>query len=168
MGFLKNIFGKKEKETDIMKFVADNKKRVESSVNYQLCFVSLKALFFNEKVKIGEIYGNEELAKNLYLTALLMLKEIKKMKIPDEFTRMPVHFIEGKTYKGIVIEVPNAKYECECNFVGLIESDDGRKTYYTNEYYSGEKQFGLCMTTDKMRISLKARPQTLEEFKNSI
>lgn len=168
MGFLSKLFGKKDKEPDIMKMVADNKKRVESSVNYQFCFVSLKALFFNEKVKISEMFGDEEAAKNLYLKALLMLKEIKKMNIPEEFTRMPIHFIDRKSYRGIIIEVPNAKYECECNFVGLVESDDGSKTYYTNEYYAGEKQFGLCMTTPKMRMSLKARPQTLEEFKASI
>lgn len=168
MGFFSKLFGKKEKEPDIMKMIAENKKRVDSSVNYQFCFVSLKALFFNEKVKISEIFGDEEAAKNLYLKALLMLKEIKKINIPEEFTRMPIHFVDRKSSKAIVIEVPNAKYECECNYVGLVEEDDGTKRYYTNEYYSGEKQFGLCMTTATMRMALKSYPQTLEEFKASI
>ena len=168
MGFFSNLFKKKEKEPDIMKILAESKKRTESSVNYQFCFVALKELFFNDKVKISEIFGDEEAAKNLYLRALLFLKEVRKMNIPEEFTRMPVHFLDGKTRKGIVIEVPNAKNECECNFVGLIEANDGTKTYYTNEYYSGEQQFGLCMITPTMRMALKRRPQTLEEFKSSI
>ena len=168
MGFFSNLFKKKEKEPDIMKILAESKKRTESSVNYQFCFAALKPLFFSEKIKIGEIYGDEEAVRNLCLRALLFLKEVEKMDIPVEFTKMPFYFKQTENRKSIVIEVPNAKHECECNFVALVENNDGYKTYYTNEYYSGEKQFGLCMITPTMRMSLKARPQTLEEFMSSI
>lgn len=72
---------------------------------------------------------------------------------------MPIHIYSGK---GIVLEIPNPTYECECNYVALLCGDS--KRMFTNEYYASSKTFGLCSITKTMRMSLNIETDTFEKF----
>ena len=120
-----NKFFKKNKEADLFQLATETKKRIAKSVNYQFCFVALKGGYFLDTYQMDSLYNDIEAVKNFYLKALLFLKEKRGLKIPKEFLDLPIHFVSNEKYKGFVLEVPLARYECECNFVGLIQCDTG-------------------------------------------
>ena len=170
MGFfdkLKNLF-KKEEDDDIIKQIEANKKKLEKSVNYNFTNGILKEIIKHPKFNLDQYFNNDEESRKLVLMCLTAVNSAKKIKIPDEFLMMPIHFVNNKTNKAIIIEVPNNKLECECNFVGIVQSKDNKIGYYTNEYYQDLNQYSLCLFSGDIRFSLNDKPQTYEEFKEAI
>ena len=151
-----------------MEYDFTNKPDLASSVNYRFSCQVMKDIFFNKMVDIAKVHGNRSETNKLVLTALLLIVRYFKISIPDEFKEMPIHFVKGERALGVVIEVPNAVRECECNFIGMVQKDDGEKLYYTNEYYASSDTFGLCRFTPDMHIVLNKHPKTLEEFISAI
>ena len=141
---------------------------LSKSVNYKFSCQVMKDVFFNPMVDIYKIHGNESEVKKLVLTALLMIQRFFRLPIPDEFVNMPIHFIGAPDALGVVVEVPNAQYECECNYIGMVQAKEGKKFYYTNEYYADLNRFGLCLFTEGGHMVLRAQPQTLKEFIDAI
>lgn len=168
MGFFSKFFRGSNNDDDdfseLLRTLATNQARLEKSVNYNFSCRVLNAVFFSEHVDLEKLYGDEEGTKNVILRALLVVKERYGLRIPPEFIAMPFHFIKNENKWGVVIEVPNARYECECNMIGMIQKKDGSKLYYTNEYYASDNSFGLCLFTDEKHFSLSYKTQKLEEF----
>ena len=104
-------------------------------------------------------FDTKEKAREFVKQALDITQKAKGIRIPQEFYDMPIHMYSGK---GVVLEIPNPLYECECNYVALLCGDS--KKMYTNEYYASSKTFGLCCITESMRMSLKAETDNFEKF----
>lgn len=162
MGFFDKLFGKKKEDDDvanIFKQIAKNSNSIATSPNYQSVFFGLKGLYFMDTVDILPITESEEKARGFVKQALDITQRAKGITIPQSFYNMPIHIYSGK---GIVLEIPNPVYECECNYVALLCGDT--KRMYTNEYYATSNTFGLCCVTKDMRMSLKAETENFEKF----
>ena len=146
----------------------ETKNYLMQSVNYKFSCQVMKDVFFNNLVDIYKIHGNVSETKKLVLTALLILQRSFRLPITDEYLDMPIHFIGAPDALGVVIEVPNATHECECNFVGLVQAKEGKKFYYTSEYYADLDKFSLCMFTAERHIVLGRQIQTLQDFIDAI
>ena len=146
MGILSKIFGKKKK-----------------SVNYLFSFAALKELFFNENFNIDDYFGNEDKVKTLISKALCWIS-LTKVNIPEKFYNMPFYFIDKGENKGILFEVPEVKYECDCNFVLLKQNQENKKEYYTNEYFKDDKCFALYSYAENIRFWRKESPKKIEDF----
>ena len=161
MGLFDKLFGKKKNDdvTNLLKQISRNQSSISASPNYQSVFFGLKGLYFTTTTNFEAVSENEEKAREFVKQALDITQKAKGIRIPQEFYDMPIHMYSGK---GIVLEIPNPLYECECNYVALLCGDS--KKMYTNEYYASSKTFGLCCITESMRMSLKAETDNFEKF----
>ena len=135
---------------------------LSKSLNYQYSCRILKDVWFNAAK--GSEVENRELAEFLRFFALKYLVKHFGFEIPEDYITSKIYLVEGDGIKGMVIEVPEAKRECECNRVALILEDNGNRKYYTSEYYALTKEFGFCEFTKDGHHAYNQRPATLEEF----
>ena len=143
---------------DFLQMFMANNNSISTSPNYQSVFYGLKNLYLRAIEDFEPIAESEEMARNFVKLALDLTKKGKGINIPQEFYDMPIHIYPGK---GIVLEIPNPKLECECNYVALL---CGEKKMYTNEYYAFSNVFSLCAVTESGRTSYTIQPANLEEF----
>lgn len=87
-------------------------------------------------------YKNNENTAKWIATALNSIKLTKRIPIGDEYYNMSFKFaeIDDGSAKAIIIEVPNPKFECECNYVGIVKKCNVIR-YYTNELYEELNSF---------------------------
>lgn len=140
---------------------------LSKSLNYQYSCRVLKDLWFSAMKGEEVLYENQ-----MQFVRMFALKHLIKhggfRDIPKEYLEAKIYLVEGKDGVGAVIEVPNAKYECECNRVAMILENDLKRRYYTSEYYAISKDFGFCEFTKEGHLSYSQRPATLEEFLDCI
>lgn len=165
MGFFDKLFGKKNKNSDLMKTIPQSQMSISTSVNYQFSCIYLKNISFSVDVFDKNYKNNENTAKWI-ATALDSIKLTKQIPIGNEYYNMPFKFaeIDDGSAKAIIIEVPNPKFECECNYVGIVKKDNVIR-YYTNELFVELNAFYLCefMTNGSHRSSNKTS-KNIEEF----
>ena len=171
MSFFSKLFGKKDETNDFIKMVMESKRRNEVSPNYQVSCAALRVLFYSAEFSTDLFYNNLPFAKMLVQRAIDMCK-IRKIKIPVTYQNLPITFvtnIDGSKY-GYIVAFDDAKYECECNFIAMMIIN-GKKEYYTNEFYADSKSFGLCMFGEEGNHYSGIngmQPKTYEEFKDAI
>ncbi len=162
MGFFDKLFGKKKQDDDVanlLKQISSNQSSISKSPNYQSVFYGLKLRYFSWKEDFAPVTKDETIAREFVRQALVMTNAAKQITIPQEFFNMGIHLYPDK---GIVLEIPNPRFECECNYVAFICGEN--KKMFTNEYYASNRTFGLCCITDSMRMSLKAETDTFDKF----
>jgi hypothetical protein len=128
----------------------------------------MKEFFFADSMKMEEHFNNPEKVKAFITSALFILLLAKKIKPTKEFFELPVHFVEKEDRKGFVLELPNPEYECECNYAGFLQKDDGTKLYYTSEYYSMDDTFMLCKNEPGAHYALNKQITSLKDFIDAI
>ena len=171
MGFLSKLFGKKDETDDLFKMIMENKRRTEASANYQVSCSALRDVFYGMEFSAESFYNNLDSAKGLVQVAVGMCSK-RGIKIPASYKNLPVTFVsneDGSKY-GYIVAFDDAKYECECNFIAMMIKN-GKKEYYTNEFYAVSKTFGLCMFGEEGSHYFGINgmePQTYEEFKNAV
>ena len=138
---------------------------LSQSVNYQFSCNYFWKCFFGTSVKVSEFYKQEIPARIFYITALKLMIRHTGLKVSEEYVELPLHFVKNESCKGMVLELPDAKSECECNFVAILEGSDGTRKYYTSEYYQSAKYFGLCeWKYDMNHVAYNTKTNTLQEF----
>lgn len=152
MGFFSKIFG-----------------RNDCSANYYVACSSLKYVFYKTDFSAEKFFNDLEFAKALVKVAVEMGKK-SRIKIPKTYYNLPITFISNEDHSkfGYIVSFDDAKFECECNFVGMM-IDNGKKFYYTNEFYMSDNEFGLCLfTSDEKHYFGIGNPQNYEEFKKAM
>ena len=134
-----------EKDLNEFKDLFGGMTDLSSSLNYQYSCRILKDVWFNAAK--GSEVTNKNLAEFLRFFALKYLITHFNFNVPRDYITSEIYLVEGDGIKGIVIEVPEAKHECECNRVALILEDNGNRKYYTSEYYAFTNEFGFCEFT---------------------
>ena len=169
MGFLSKLFGKKDETDDLFKMIMENKRRTESSANYQVSCSALRAVFYGMDFSVESFYNNLDSAKGLVQVAVGMVAK-RGIKIPASYKNLPVTFVsneDGSKY-GYIVAFDDPKYECECNFVAMMIIN-GKKAYYTNEFYASDGTFSLCMfNADGSHCGGMGDTQTYEDFKKAV
>lgn len=165
MGFFSKFFGKKNDPNDLLTLIKKNQQNAAISVNYQFSCVSIRMMCFSRMV-FEEKYENDQKTVEWIGTILNGVQVMKHIPIPMDFYSMPYHFVhnEDNTVRAIIFEVPNPRFECDCNYVGVV-NNKGEMQYYTNEYYVSAKKFRTCeFLSDGSRYSYSFEPKTVEEF----
>ena len=144
-------------------------KDLSRSFNYQLCCNYLPKCFFGSGYSVYALCDEPPLAKIFISTAVSLTERHSRLPIPKAYEDLPIKGIENGKFRGIVVELPDAQYECECKFVALLDSQDGERKYYTGEYYQAEKKFGVCSFAANMSHTAHVwKVETLEEFVEAI
>ena len=138
------------------------------SANYQFCFGALKEGFFHESTNMDELYNNNEKINVLTLSCVMMLLLARGIRAPKEYLELPVHFVEKEDRKGFVLEIPDPKFECECNYVALIQTTSGEKQYYTSEFYAFSNKFMLCKNTPEQHMALSTEITCLQDMIDAV
>ena len=135
---------------------------LSNSLNYQYSCRVLKDLW------LGPMRGDEIFSKNKMdfarNFALAVLSRHEGFEVPREYYDAEIYIVKGEGISGAVIEVPDAKYECECNRVAMIVDSNGERKYYTSEYYAISKEYGFCEFSKEGHMAYTQKPATLEEF----
>lgn len=169
MGFFDKLFGKKGENNDLMKILQQNQMSISTSINYQFACIYLRNISFSVDVFDKNYKNNENTAKWI-ATALNSIKLTKRIPIGDEYYNMSFKFAEldDGSAKAIIIEVSNPKFECECNYVGIVKKDNAIR-YYTNELYAELNSFFLCEFVANGSHRAYNRPsKSIEEFAATI
>ena len=169
MGFFSNFFGKKDEVAELLAQIRSNQKRIQVSANYQFCCVALRDVFYETNFSREQFSKNKQLLDELVLRAIDICSKMKGVRVPPEYKNLHTNFVcdEKKEKLGFVLELPDARYECECNFVALL-FEGSNKRYYTNEYYATDNSFSLGMFVDKDHVSFTDSPRNLDEFIQAI
>ena len=171
MGLLSKIFGKKDNTDDFIKMILENQRRAEVSANYQMSCSVLRRTFYGTDFSTDSFYNNLVFAKKLVQIAVDTCAN-RGIRIPTTYQNLPVTFVSNKDSSkyGYIVAFDDVKYECECNFIAMM-INNGKKEYYTNEFYADSKTFSLCMFSAEGNHHNGINgmePQTYEEFKNAI
>lgn len=135
----------KKKDDELMQIYKASRIDTEKSVNYQFACVFMRDYFYNDIPRFIDVYyGKDERIHKAFLVGLNIIHQAKRLRIPESFLSMPVDFIEKDGTRFIVVSIPEARQECECNYIALVETAEQHKRYYTSEYYAHSKEFGLC------------------------
>lgn len=134
------------------------------SFNYQFVFMSLKRVFFSDKIDITNLYGNKESVQSLLFEIAKMLRK----KVPNGYEKLNVLFEKNDDKFAIAVELPDSKNECDCNFVGMVQKTDGTKEFYTNELFEFSHTYQLCMSTRDAHFVYALKPKDLHEFIQTI
>ena len=168
MGFFKKLFGKKDDTDELLKMILGAAQR-PTTANYQFCCATLKDVFYGADFSAEDVKSEEKI-KGLIKKALSICYKTPNIHIPENYYDLPLHYLsnEDKTIQGYVLKLTDVKYECDCNYVGLIVAN-GEKKYFTNEYYASDKTFGFCtFLSDGGRRAYNNYPRNFEEFKQAI
>lgn len=158
----------KEEDEDVVSQVANNKKGLDKSINYNFTFGILKQIATHPDFTFDKYFNNDEESRQLALMCLTAVEMAKKIKITNDYLLMPIHFASNDKNKAIIFELPNVKLECECNFVAIVKNKDNSLGYYTNEYYEDSDSYGLCLLNNGIRMILKDRPNNYDEFRDLV
>ena len=118
--------------------------------NYAIACNILPRMVLPEKYPISEFLENTDSALSYYIMALKMTMRFHR--ITEDFMRflsVTVHCIRGEGKNGVIYELAWEKKECNCNMVAILEHKDGRREYYTSEYYEFTDSFSLCSFADE-------------------
>ena len=138
------------------------------SVNYQFCFGALKDGFFHDSTNMDTLYQNEENVHKLAFTCAMMIILLRGIRPPKEYLDLPVHFVEKEDRKGFILEIPDPKFECECNYVALLQTTSGEKLYYTSEFYALSNKFMLCGNTPDKHMAFNKEITCLQDMIDAI
>ena len=142
---------------------------LSKSVNYQFACNFFWKCFFGTSVNVSEFYKQEMPARMFYITALKVMIRHTGLSVPEKYVNLPLHFVKNESFKGMVLEIPDAKSECECNFVAVLEDNSGTRKYYTSEYYAMGEYFALCeWKYDTNHVAYNQHTDTLEDFLTAI
>lgn len=169
MGLFSKIFNSKNKEDDFFKTILLNAYRMENSPNYQISGHILKDVFFSNRFTPDSFINNTKQAQRLTFIAINRCMK-NGVKVPTTYLKLPIKYISNasKTKYGYIVEFPDAKYECECNFTAMM-IENGQKRYYTSEFYSTDNKFMLCiLNSDGNRKSGICNTTSYEQFKNAV
>lgn len=113
-----------------------------TTLNYEYACTSLRNIFFNEPIKKEEL--TQEKLFDMLNMALNACAQ-KGYEISEEFCKIGFKRIDSEdgAKTGYITNVNDCSRECDCNFVGLI-FDNGKKRYFTSEYYQYNGSFGFC------------------------
>lgn len=165
MSIFNKLFGSKNDSSDIMQMFLQNQSALNSSINYQFSCVGLRNCSFSVD-NFNRNYGSTENTTKWIENILNVIKHQRHLQIEKEYYNMPFRFEERDDSKvrAIVIKIPNAKYECECNFVGIVEKQGGIR-YFTNELYVTENEFHLCeFMSNGSHRAYSYMPKDFDEF----
>lgn len=137
---------------------------LSASLNYKFACLELKDLWLTDEIPMEDKITSVLNVRKVCFIVLKLCNAKYRINVPEEFLNMEIHLVKGKGKRGAVIDVPNAKIECECNRVALILNESGEREYYTSEYYSMTNSFGLCKFTRESHASYGTRVDTLEDF----
>lgn len=169
MGFFKKLFRQDDEIKQLVKTVSETRKKVAVSPNYQLCCATLKIAFYEINFSLSE-FAKDSTLVNLLISKSLSFLKLKGLSVPETYMHLPISFIsnENNSVYGYIIELDDAKYMTECNFVALMICH-GRKKYYTSEKTMDGK-FKFCMFTEEGHYSINRDVdlQSPEEFKQKI
>ena len=144
-------------------------KKSGPSANYQISCSALRLVFYSLEIPPQTFYNNLRCARALVATAISVCSK-EGIKIPSNYNSLPITFVENadRSKYGYIVAFDDAKHECDCNFIAMMFIN-GKKAYYTNEYYASTHTYSLCMfTEDGSRYFGMGDPQTYEEFKRAI
>ena len=133
---------------------------LDISFNYQFVFLALKRVCFSNKMDLASFYGHKESVQSL----LFEIAKTLGRKIPNGYEKLNVAFEKNDEKLAIVIELPDPKQECDCNYVGLAQKTNGNKEFYTNELFEFTQTYQLCMSTLDAHFVYALKPQNLQEF----
>ena len=132
--------------------------------NYMFCFNILKQGFYKQFIKFDELYGNEEATKNFIIKVLYLMVKNYRTPCPPQYLSLPVGFEEKGDHKAIVISLPDAKSECDCNYVALRKSKDGKLLFIASELYGFSYTFKLCVFSEQAHYSLSKVITSYQDF----
>ena len=132
--------------------------------NYMFCFNILKRVFYMQSIKFDDLYGNKEATENFILKVLYLMVKNFRTPCPPQYLQLPVAFEEKYERKAIIISLPDAKCECDCNFVALRKSKDGKLLFISSELYEFGYTFKLCVFTEQAHYSLSKVITSYQEF----
>lgn len=164
----KDILDEYKEKRNIKKMFRKSKRPLNST-NYQITCSILRNVFYLADFLNDDFYNNVDFARKLLKTSISYCSS-KGFVIPDSYKRIPITFIsnESNTVYGYIFEFDDAKYECECNYIGMIVAN-GKKKYYTSEYYTNNNSFGLCMfKSDGSRVFALGTVHTFDDFADKI
>ncbi len=118
--------------------------------NYAIACNILPRMVLPEKYPISEFLEDTDSALGYYIMALKMTMRFHP--VTEDFMRfltVTVHCIRGEGKRGIIYELAWDKKECNCNMVAILEHEDGKREYYTSEYYEITDSFGLCSFAER-------------------
>lgn len=142
---------------------------LKTSFNYQFTFHDLKDIFFSSEFNENAFDGTWEEVECLISKAVSNCV-MRGLIIPEGFHQRlsPTLVIsEDGQKKGVVLSLGVAKLECEVNHIGLI-IDNGKKCYYTSEYFSSSNDYHLCLEEDGTRFLLDAQTNSRKTFLRAI
>lgn len=164
------IFNKKKKKTadQFLDSILSARKQLETSPNYQFSCNYLKNSFFADVLQAEDCIFDPEPIDTLIAAALTM-GEKRGCTFPDKYGSLGIHFYENQFlgFLGYIIELEDAKIECECNFVALIVVD-GEKRYFTSEFYKADNSFFLCEFTVDKHMSYSNVTNTYDAFRDAL
>ncbi|MBE6990299.1 MAG: zinc ribbon domain-containing protein [Ruminococcaceae bacterium] len=138
------------------------------SFNYQFTFSALKDAFFADTFtpdKLQSVTGVEQIIKSAVLRC-----QAKGITVPKDYYQIlnPVFVAsKNKSQHGVILSLNDASLECEVNYIGLIISN-GKKHFYTSEYFTHNHSFGLCMDDGSRRYSLAKTITGMESIMRAI
>ena len=135
-----------------------------TSLNYLFCFNILKRVFYMPTFEFDPLYGNENATKLFILNLVILIAQRSHVAFPPQYIDLPVHFEENEDHKAIILEVPDAMSECDCNYVALRRSKDGKLLFISSELYSFRQIFKLCVYTEKAHYSLSTKITSYRDF----
>lgn len=136
--------------------------------NYMFCFNVLKRVFYMGSVNFDELYGNEEATKNFLVKLLYITIKTFRTPVPPQYLEMPIRFEGDEAHKAITLELPDARSECDCNYVALRESKDGKLLFISSELYSFGNRFKLCVFSRSAHYSLVNEINCYQDFADAV
>ena len=136
------------------------------SANYQFACSFMLEAFFKTKIEMESLYKNESMTDLFYMSVLRGMRSY--VGFSQKYRNLPTYYVKNKKGKGVVFGIPDAEQECECNYVALLEWENGERTYYTSEYYAMDGGFKLCEYTLDEHYAYDIRTDSLESFLKAI
>lgn len=116
--------------------------KLKESANYHFSNEYLPFLFFLNPEAFDKCMNDQIVLDNCLKTVIAKMKNDGYLVKDLNNTRTIVVNDEHYDAKGIIFEIPNAEYECECNYVCIVKLN-GELKYFESEYYESGR-FGLC------------------------
>ena len=146
-----------------------NQMAIGTSVNYQFACIYLRVASFSLAV-FDRNYKNDENTTSWIVSVLNIIESINHLPIAYEYYNMDFKFAENDdgSAKAIIIKVPNPRYECECNYVGIVKKNN-KIRYFTSELYIITHEFCLCeFMADGSHCAYGTTIDSFEDFTRTI
>lgn len=141
---------------------------MRTTPNYMFCFNVLRKLFYLQAENFDDLYGNEAAARNFILKSILLMKKEFRMRCPSKYKALPLRFEENEKHRAIVIGLPDPKNECDCNYIALRKSSDGKLLFISSELYVSDRKFMLCVYTEQRHYALSTEIASYRDFADAV